>query len=77
MGHAGALAHLHEHQRAVARIAHHEVDLATAAARGSIIARDQQEPGRLQVGQGRILGRVAALFGGDGMACRPVPEKTH
>ena len=60
---AGALAHLDEHQRAVARIAHDQVDLAAAAARGSIIARDQRQAGRLQMGERGVFRRIAALLG--------------
>ena len=63
---AGTLPHLDEHQRAVAWIAHDEVDLAAAASGGSIIARDQAEARRLQVVELGIFRRVASLLLSDG-----------
>jgi len=78
MAAACALAHLDEDQRAVARVAHDQVDLAAAAAGGSIIARDQAQAGLLQMRQRGVFRRVAALLG------RPAPcrlvvvlEKSH
>ena len=60
---AGTLAHLDEHQRAVA-IAHHQIDFAAAATGRPIIARHQPQTRRFQVGQGAVLGGIAGLLGG-------------
>ena len=57
-----AAAHLHEHQRAVA-LAHDKVNLAAAAPRGSIIALQQPQARRLQMGQRPVFGGGAALAG--------------
>ncbi len=62
----GALAHFHEDHRA-AGIAHHQVDLAAAAAGRPIIAREQLQPGVHQVGQGAVFGGIAGLLGGLGV----------
>ena len=78
MAAARALAHLDEDHRTVARVAHDQVDLAAAAARGSIIARDQAQAGLLQVRQRGVFRRVAALLGRR-TPCRfvVVLEKSH
>lgn len=60
---AGVSAHLDDDQRAVARIAHEQVDLAVAAPGGSIIARDQHQVGRLRMGGRGVLRRIVALPG--------------
>ena len=62
-GRAGALAHLDEHQRAVA-IAHHQVDFAAAATGRPIIARHQPQARRFQMGQGAVFGGIAGLLAG-------------
>jgi len=67
------LPHFDEHQRALARITHDEVDLAAAAARRSIIARDQLQAGCFEMIERGILGRIAARLGRDLV----VMEKTH
>ena len=68
-----ALSHFDEHKRAIAWVAHDEIDLAAAAAGRSIIARDQMQACRLKMIERRILGRIAALLG----RCLVVLEKTH
>jgi hypothetical protein len=57
------LANLHEHQRPIA-IAHHEVDLAAAAAGRPIIAGKQAHSLRLQVRQRAAFRRIAFRLGG-------------
>lgn len=76
---AGPGPHLDEDQGTVARIAHHQVDLAAAAARRPIIARDQPQPGRQQMRQRLVFGRVAALLGGraGSASARPALEIRH
>lgn len=59
---------------------HDEVDLAAAAARRPIIALDQTQAGRLQMGQRRILGLLAPMPGREGRrprACRLFRKETH
>ena len=62
-GRAGTAPDLDEHQRAVA-LAHHQVDFAATAARGSIIARYEPQARRLEVGEGAVLGGIAGLLRG-------------
>jgi hypothetical protein len=65
---AGApLAHLHKHQRAVAR-PHDQVYLAAAAPGGFKVARQRTQARGLQVRQRGILRRVAHAFGA-GLGC--------
>lgn len=76
----GALPHFDEDQRVVtriARIAHHQVDLAAAPARGSIIARHQPQARRLQMRQRRVFGRIAALLGRLSDRRLVVPKEIH
>ena len=77
VGAGGALTHFDEDQRVVARIAQHQVDLATAAARGSIIARHQPQASRLQMRQRRVFGRIAALLGRLSDRRLVVPKEIH
>lgn len=61
MARAAAPSHLDEHERAVG-LAHDEIDLAAAAPRRSVIACDQPQPGRLQMCERAVFGRVAGLL---------------
>ena len=61
VGRAGALAHLHKHQRAVF-VARDQINLTAAAAGCSIIALYQLKARLLQVSQRKRLSRVAALL---------------
>ena len=61
-GAAGAAAHFDKHQRAIA-LAQDQIDLTAAAPRGSIIALQQTQARRLQMGQRPVFGGRAALAG--------------
>src|SRR6218665_1385917 len=62
-GAVAGVARSQEHQGAVP-LAQHQVDLAAAAPGRPIIARHQLQTGGLQMGQGQVLGGMAALAGG-------------
>jgi hypothetical protein len=62
---AGTLANLHEDQRAVG-LAHNQIDLATTTSRRLEIALDQPQALALQMDEGSIFGRIAALLGAHG-----------
>ena len=57
---AAAAAHLHKDHGAIA-FAHDQVDLTTAAPGRPIIALQQLQALRLQIGQRPVFGRIAAL----------------
>lgn len=57
---AGAAAHFDKHQRAVA-VTHNQIDLTATAPRRSIIALQQTQARRLQMGQRPVFGRSTAL----------------
>jgi len=61
IGGAGPLAHLHEHQRAVA-ITHDQVDFAAAAPGRPIIPLQQLQTRHLQMGCGTVLAGIADVF---------------
>jgi hypothetical protein len=78
-GARAAAAHLDEDQGGIA-LAQYEVDLAAATARRPIIALDQAQAGRQQVGQCRILGQLAPVPGRGGRrprACRLFRKETQ
>ena len=67
---AQALAYLHKHQRTVGS-AHHQINLATAAPRCPIIARQQTQAPVLQKLQGFVLGGIADFFASRLRGLRP------
>lgn len=67
---AQALAHFHKHQRAVGS-AHDQINLAAAAPRCPIIARQQTQAPVLQKLQGFVLGGIADFFAARRRSVRP------
>ena len=59
-GAAGAAAHLDKHHGAIP-IAHHQINLATAAPGRPIITLQQLQARSLQTGQRLVFGRIAPL----------------
>jgi hypothetical protein len=56
---------------------HDQVDFATTAPRGSIIALKQTQTGMLQMRQRQIFSPVAQLFGAGRLRCQPCFDKRY
>lgn len=76
MAHAAALAHLDEHQGAIAR-AHDQVNFSATPPRRPIIALQQAQTGLLQMAQCQVLCRIASLLAGLRTLRGPRKRKNH